>query len=591
MTDRQAGLVSDVLAWWRGLSGAQRFFGLCLLLAPCLLLVSRDGRNLALLLAGLPGLWFGFRIGFLRFADNGARRWLWLVWAFLMVGLLAWALDGFGMEGLGRLDRHNRLLFFLPWLISLLWLQPPVRLLWAALAVGGLVTGVAAGLEVWQSGQGLDHRVSGDAHVMSFGLVSCLMAVCLAGGAWRYRSEWLALLLGLGAAAALLAMLMTGVRAGVVGVAAGFLTLAILLLRYGDRRGGAVFLLGPMAVLAVALLVAQDGIGARFGEGVHQVRAYFSLEARLPPRAESRTGCQDDARILAVLLDGPRFHQQGLDEARVVEAEAGKPCGEGARIHLRAADEAPAEARLPRSLSERREDQAARVQVRGEGARIRARGGEWQSVPAESGELLLDAGRFATSNLQIELAPGGWIDVTPIARWKGEYRYTHVYRSMGRRMEMWRLAWQAFLERPLLGHGTGTFGNYLIAQAEAGLGDHRITPYSHAHSEYFEALATRGILGFLALLLLLGGLLYVSLRPGPGQPKRGGHDGLPFAAAWMALCGTFLTEAGLSMNLVAVSVALLMAMALYLGGHGRQPTDWCFNRLRVGRSRKRSAAD
>jgi O-antigen ligase len=84
--------------------------------------------------------------------------------------------------------------------------------------------------------------------------------------------------------------------------------------------------------------------------------------------------------------------------------------------------------------------------------------------------------------------------------------------SVGARFEMWRVGGVLFLEKPLLGWGhQGMIAekNRLIAEGEASP---RIQRYGHLHSEFIDVLAKRGMLGFLALILLYGTPLFLLVK-------------------------------------------------------------------------------
>jgi len=579
------GVLSEAREWWLGLSNGKRTVAIAFLLAPLFLLLWREGRYLTLLVLGVPGLWFGFRIGFLRFIDREARILLLLIAVFLGVGLIGWAVGGFTEEGLQRFDRHNRLILFLPWLISLIWLQPPPRLIWLMLAISGFVVATAGLIEVWQAGQGLSHRVEGDAHAMSFALSCTLLAAVLAGGAWQFRrSPLFAVFLLLAAVAATLAMLMTGVRAGVLGLILAFMTLAICFGAFRDRLGLLAFLVAPLGVMLLIVTFTADGMKERMGQGVGQVQEYLSVEAAMPPRSEARSGCQDDPRLLSATLKADAVLQRRVERLEVVTGEEGAACGSGARYRIEAGSKRAATVRLPRQYLLDADDLDAVVHARGEGARMTLRDSEPRDVSAETARLVLPSARAHQDHLEVSLKPGGWVEFTPDAQWPGEYRYPHVVRSMNQRMEMWRVALAAFAQRPLLGHGTGSFNEIAREWVNQGHAAPVLLRYDHAHSEYMDALATRGVLGFITLVLLLICLVWVSYRR-PSIPSekvdasKDHRGGIPFAAAWVALSGIFLTEASLSMNLNAISIALFLAIALYLAHRGREPEDWQYNRL------------
>ncbi|MCP1727920.1 hypothetical protein J2T60_001920 [Natronospira proteinivora] len=573
-------MIQETREWWSALSNAQRFFIVCLLVSPLLLLLWRDGRNLSLLLAGLPGLWFGFRVGFRQFIGRDGHRWLWLVWAFLAAGVLSWGISGFPEVGSDRLDRHFRVLFFLPWLITLIWARPPARLIWLSLAVAGMGIGLGGLIEVWLSGEGLSHRVEGDAHVMSYGLISALIFTALVGAAWQHRGQRLfALLLAVGAMLALVGVVTTGVRAAILGLAGGIAMLAVLFAWFGDRRGAVLFLGSPALLVVVALVLAHEGVTARFSAGVEEVKRYYETEAAMPPRSEVRMGCQDDDRLLRAWLGSYGVSLSGPVSVVVVDGPATEHCEYGHRFRM-SAETANARAAFDRSVQVELAPRPLRLEARGEGARVRLGDGEWQRVDGEFRLYELETALRPGTRIDWWVRDGGWVEWVPLASRMGDYRYPHVVGSMPQRLEMWSVAWQGFRENPLVGHGTGRFHHLTEPLIEQGLSAEAIRTYSHAHSEYLDTLATRGLLGLATLVLWLLGLIYIAMRPGPGQTKNAFHPGIPFAAVWVAFSLALVTEASLSMNLVTVTVGLLMSLTLYLTRRGKQPPDWTRNRLK-----------
>lgn len=72
--------------------------------------------------------------------------------------------------------------------------------------------------------------------------------------------------------------------------------------------------------------------------------------------------------------------------------------------------------------------------------------------------------------------------------------------SVGTRLEMWQASWKMFLDNPLLGVGWGHYLEQAQRQVDQGLRNKSAAYFDHPHSQYFTALASGGILGFVATL-------------------------------------------------------------------------------------------
>lgn len=80
---------------------------------------------------------------------------------------------------------------------------------------------------------------------------------------------------------------------------------------------------------------------------------------------------------------------------------------------------------------------------------------------------------------------------------------TNVNTSIGIRLQLWKSAWLSFSEKPLFG-----WGNHGLRQSQADQvksGD--MTPYiynfnSHAHNQFLDEMAKRGVIGLSALLAI-----------------------------------------------------------------------------------------
>ncbi|MEA2120067.1 O-antigen ligase family protein [Halovibrio sp. HP20-50] len=74
--------------------------------------------------------------------------------------------------------------------------------------------------------------------------------------------------------------------------------------------------------------------------------------------------------------------------------------------------------------------------------------------------------------------------------------------SVGARFEMWKGAYQLILEKPFTGWGDNGYQQGMQALADKGLVDDVATNYGHAHNEFIDAFAKRGIIGLTVLLAL-----------------------------------------------------------------------------------------
>ncbi len=116
--------------------------------------------------------------------------------------------------------------------------------------------------------------------------------------------------------------------------------------------------------------------------------------------------------------------------------------------------------------------------------------------------LLLGVGVFIVSVFIPELGVGARIaDVKN--DWQ-RYQAGDPATSVGARLEMWQSAVRMFVQHPFLGVGHSNSHQELQAYSQAGLVHQSISSFGHAHNEFLHALATKGLLGGIALMLLYG---------------------------------------------------------------------------------------
>ena len=79
---------------------------------------------------------------------------------------------------------------------------------------------------------------------------------------------------------------------------------------------------------------------------------------------------------------------------------------------------------------------------------------------------------------------------------------TETDTSLGLRFEMWRGAAQLIAERPLLGWGEAGYREALGELGEQGVISPVAAEFGHAHNEFIDAFAKRGLVGLAVLLML-----------------------------------------------------------------------------------------
>lgn len=143
--------------------------------------------------------------------------------------------------------------------------------------------------------------------------------------------------------------------------------------------------------------------------------------------------------------------------------------------------------------------------------------------------------------------------------------------SSGGRLQLWLAATEAFKERPLIGltyDERETLNHELV---DSGVVTEWVLGVSrgHAHSQYFEALATGGVIGVLALVAYLifpGVYFFICYVRNPGNTYA--LVGLVFSASFTLFC---LTEVALQHEMIATYYAYMQIVLLVLSlSYGRQ---------------------
>jgi O-antigen ligase len=136
---------------------------------------------------------------------------------------------------------------------------------------------------------------------------------------------------------------------------------------------------------------------------------------------------------------------------------------------------------------------------------------------------------------------------------------------------MWKMAWNGFLDSPLVGKGYGWLLSVVVGS------DVQELPASIIHNSLLHILACGGLIGFLplvAVIVVYFRLCLKEMRRGLGQRKR------LIAACAMGIAINFFFAASANVILETVSIALvgwlLLAVALRLAQAGEPELDEMF---------------
>lgn len=565
----------NLLTGWRE-EGAEayllrRLVTVAVLIFPSACMLVDKSDSACLLMLGLAGVWIWIRQGF----KSGLSRREWLLAGayagFFLTAVLAFYLGEQTDEGFRLLGRYLRFAFALPALIVLKRYRPSALVVWSGLGVGALLLGVDG---VWERlGARGFLRPEGDTNLaILFGDLALLTAFCFAAGYVYIDSllprlgPWL---MAAGVISGLSACFLSGARGAWVAVPA--LLVLFLGARHVLRRR--TVLIGSSAIaalFALLYLLPQSHVRERLTAGVSQVRSYWHAAEGIR-RQQGESVCLDQAEVLQEWLaakerwQGRRFKVEVVTEqgpyARMLTALG---CLDGAVLHIRNDGFKPAHIWLPR-VTQLGEAAATTLLVRGLG--------ELQFAMYPPSVREISSGGYQTvqlsapahfgRRLSVVVPAGGDLWLAPRETSPGEYRYTLMRSSIGQRLEMWYAAARLFQTKPLFGAGTGAFQHATRGLIQAGAVAPFIAGYDHPHDDYWDALSSRGLIGFLALLALLGvpaWLFAGALKSSEPQRSTAGLGGL-LVVAGFAVFG--LTET-MFIHSVAITWYVIMTLVFYV---------------------------
>jgi O-antigen ligase len=129
--------------------------------------------------------------------------------------------------------------------------------------------------------------------------------------------------------------------------------------------------------------------------------------------------------------------------------------------------------------------------------------------------------------------------------------------SSGGRLQLWYAAYRSFLERPLVGLTYTEREALIVKLYKAGnIGEWPTTvSMGHAHNQYFELIASNGIWGILALLMMIFSPMYYFWKNIPRSNFA--YSGFIFILAFSIFC---LTEVPLQQNLISTYYAFMLVI-------------------------------
>lgn len=478
--------------------------------AACLLINRSD--SLSLLLLGLIGFRVWIRNGF----KSGFSRGDWLFVAafagFFLVVVLAFEFGHQTDEGFRLLGRYLRLLFVLPVLLALRRYRPPAPVVWAGLGLGALVLGLDA---VWES---LDARgflrPDGDTNVAI--LFGDLTTFAFAAG-YIYIDGRLPRLGPFLVAGCVLLGLLASFLSGTRGAWVAMPVLLVLFLSCRHLLRPRTVLAGSAAVVAlfaVLLLLPGTHIMARLRNTASDLKTYWAIKHDTRPGSGGKPRCLDDPDTLEEWLGhvgGVYISGFTIGVAKVPAADAsmvaGYGCTSGSLVQLTNPGDKTYWVELPRFMPKDTGNTSTLLLVKGVGHANFAPDMNsarpifnWQAFAPMT---LTSQARYGYA-VAFAVEPHQTLAVLPIESYPGEYRYSMLQTPIGQRLDMWSAALQLFAASPLLGVGTGAYQAETQGLVAAGRASPDTAEFDHPHSDYFDALANRGLLGLLALLSLLG---------------------------------------------------------------------------------------
>ncbi len=491
-----------------------RLFVTVLVLAyPAATLFINHGDSYTLGLLAIVGVWVWIRDSAYVWLNRDSGILCLAFTVLFAVTVLSYVAGYQTVTGFHFLGRYLRFLFIVPVYLAFRRYPPTAKTVFIGLAVGALSAGIMACLEFMQAHGPI--RVNAQTNLsIIFGDLTTTMVLCVVAGfglmaASRRRYSVPLLILCL--AGGITATLLSGTRGA-------WLPIIILMPMLATPAGG--FLKGRylfailtviIAVFSSSYFIAGTDTQGRIKHAVRSTRNYFiGLNAfnYQNTQRDQQERCDNQSAFLETWLKTyPENLNSSLVGNTVIDPELlqGGFCKAAYAVELANNDASKGDwyyfPRIPSDGSA----QFSKLLVRGVGI-ISLNGQNSTSSVFNSQHYILkeiiSKGRTGTL-VKIYLPAKEKIWIVPLENYPGEYTLSIADTSVGKRFEMWRSAWRLFLSHPLLGVGTGAYQVKTDELIDKGVIAPFVGSYDHPHNDYLEALSSRGILGFIALLAIL----------------------------------------------------------------------------------------
>lgn len=453
---------------------------------------------------------------------GSARRWLdrqsallWIAFVlFFAVALLSYLLGVQTDAGFRFLGRYLRFLLIVPAYLALRYYLPTAKTVFVGLAAGALFAGLFGGLHYLHADRVIRIEATTGLSII-FGDLATTMTLCTVAGLGLLtlsHRRWAAPLLVLCIAGGVAASLFSGTR----GAWVPFLFIPVVLI-YGPLGAFKLRYIGVVAIVILAIFsscyfILGNTSRTRISDVFYNVQAYFiGSHAFENDWSVDQVGmrCMDRRSFLEAWLRwytfaAPEMRAQVKRSSALVSA---KDCHNRYAIELQNTDDLKIHNYgFPRYPSDSARGRMATLLVKGEGSLvIYGSGGKEVHFDSKrfAGIRLVTGDVRAATEIAVYVPPKHTVWLVPVSSYPGEFSLPIMDTSVGQRLEMWRAAWKIFIRHPVLGVGTGAYQTSTQQLIHANVIASFVGRYDHPHNDYLNALASSGIVGFLALLGVL----------------------------------------------------------------------------------------